>query len=107
MLNNFKEIKKLEKKISKIEDEIPDEYDIRIIAEKVIDECKDELEELYTERAKVRKEIWDFMKEHLDAYAAEYMKELVEKKVKDIQDKLIVELARKAMNMEEKNETTK
>ena len=42
------------------------------------------------------------MKEHLDAYAAEYMKELVEKKVKDIQDKLLVELARKAMNMEEK-----
>ena len=46
MLNNYKEIKKLERKISKIEDEIPDEYDIRIIAEKVIDESKDELEEL-------------------------------------------------------------
>lgn len=106
MLNNFKEIKKLEKKISKIEDEIPDEYDIRIIAEKVIDENKDELEELYTERAKVREETWNFMKEHLDAYAAEYMKELIEKKVKDIEDKLIVELARKAMNMEEKNENT-
>lgn len=106
MLNNFKEIKKLEKKISKIEDEIPSEYDIRIIAEKVINESKDKLEELYTERAKVREETWNFMKEHLDAYAAEYMKELVEKKVKDIEDKLIVELARKAMNMEEKNENT-
>lgn len=102
MFNNFKEIKKLEKKISKIEDEIPDEYDIRIIAEKVVDECKDELEELYAERAKVRKETWDFMKEHLDAYATEYMRELVEKQVKDTKDKLIVELARKAMNMEEK-----
>ena len=102
MFNNFKEIKKLEKKISKIKDEIPDEYDIRIIAEKVVDECKDELEELYIERAKVRKETWDFMKEHLDAYAAEYMRELVEKQVKDTKDKLIVELARKAMNMEEK-----
>ena len=102
MFNNFKEIKKLEKKISKIENEIPNEYDIRIIAEKVIDESKDELEELYTEREKTREETWNFMKTHLDAYAAEYMKELVEKQVKDIQDKLIVELARKAMNMEEK-----
>ena len=92
----------MRKKISKIEDKIPDEYDIRIIAEKVIDESKDELEELYTERAKAREETWNFMKEHLDAYAAEYMKELVEKQVKDIQDKLLVELARKAMNMEEK-----
>lgn len=102
MLNNYKEIKKLERKISKIEDEIPGEYDIRIIAEKVIDEYKDELEELYTERAKAREEAWNFMKDHLDAYAAEYMKGLVEKQVKDIKDKLIVELARKAMNMEEK-----
>ena len=102
MLNNCKEIEKLKKKISKIEDEIPGEYDIRIIAEKVIDERKDELEELYTERAKVREETWNFMKEHLDAYVAEYMKGLVEKQVKDVKDKLIVELARKAMNMEEK-----
>lgn len=102
MFNNFKEIKKLEKKISKIEDKIPDEYDIRIIAEKVINESEDELKELYTERAKAREEAWNFIKEHLDAYAAEYMKELVERQVKDIKDKLIVELARKAMNMEEK-----
>lgn len=102
MFNNYKKLKKLEKKISKIEDEIPDEYDIRIIAEKVIDESKDELEELYTERAKARKEAWDFMKKNIDAYAADYMERLIKESVKDIEDKLIVELARKAMNMEDK-----
>lgn len=102
MFNNYKKLKKLEEKISKIEDEIPDEYDIRIVAERVVDESKDELEELYTERAKARKEAWDFMKKNIDVYAADYMERLIKESVKDIEDKLIVELARKAMNMEDK-----
>lgn len=101
MFNN-KEIKKLKKKISKVEDKVLDEYAIRAIAEEVVEESKDELQELYKERAKAKQEAWDFMRERIDIIAAEYIKQLIDEKVKDIQDKLIVELARKAMNMEEK-----
>lgn len=100
MFNN-KEIKKLKKKISKVEDKVPDEYAIRAIAEEVVEESKDELQELYKERAKAKQEAWDFMRERIDVFATEYIKQLIDEKVKDIQDKLIVELARKAMNMEE------
>lgn len=109
MFNNYKKskkledkISKLEDKISKLEDKIPKEYDIRSIAIGVIDDEKKELGRLYEERDKARQEAWDFMKENMDTFAAEYMNKIIGEKVKEIEDKLIVELARKAMNMEEK-----
>lgn len=102
MFNDYKKIKKLEREISELEEQIPSEYEIRDIAIEAIDDEKEELKRLYEERAKVRQESWDLMRENIDAYAAEYMEELIKKSVKDIEDRLIVELARKAMNMEEK-----
>ena len=102
MFNNHIEIKKLERKITKLEKEIPDETDIRILAEKVLKEREEELNDVYEERMKARAEVFDYMKEHIDAYAKQYLESIIDEKTKDIQDKLIVELARKAMNMEEK-----
>lgn len=109
MFNNYKKSKKLEAKISRLEEEIsllkekiPKEYEIRKIAIGVIDEEKKELKRLYEEREEARDKVWDTMKAHIDDYAAGYMEQLIQEKVKDIEDKLIVELARKAMNMEKK-----
>lgn len=109
MFNNCRKSNKLAEKISQLEgqisqlkEKIPKEYEIRNIAIGVIDDEKKELKRLYEERERVREEVWDTMKVHIDDYAATYMEQLIGKKVKDIEDKLIVELARKAMNMEEK-----
>lgn len=102
MFNKDKKIRKLEREVSKIRDEIPDEGDIENIVAKAIEEREDELEYLYDIKSKARQESFDFIRDRVDAIAQEYIERLVKSEVKNIQDKLLVELARKAMNMEEK-----
>lgn len=111
MFNNYKMTKKLWEKISQLEgqisqlkEKIPKQYEIRSIAIGVIDDEKEELKSLYEERERAREEAWNIIQAHIDDYAASYMDQLIQGKVKDIEDKLIVELARKAMNIEGKNE---
>lgn len=111
MLNNYKTIKKLENKISELEDkiseleeEIPDEDNIRNIAkgEIMVEEAK--LREIYELRGDTREEAWDAVTSNIEGIVERRLPAFVEEATKDIQDKLLVELARKAMNMEEKNE---
>lgn len=102
MLNNYKMIKKLEDKISKLEEKIPDEYDIRDIAGEVIESEKAKLSELYGVRSDAREEAWEAITSNMESIVERQLPDLIEEATKDIQDKLIVELARKAMNMEEK-----
>lgn len=102
MLNNYKMIKKLEDKISELEKEIPDEYDIRDIAREVIDEEKEELSNVYEVRSNTREDAWNAIVNNVEGVVKRQLPALVKEATKDIQDKLIVELARKAMNMERK-----
>ena len=102
MLNNYKMIKELEDKISKLEEKIPDEYDIRNIASEVIGAEKAELREIYEIRRDAREEAWDAVTSSMESIVERRLPALIEEATKDIQDKLIVELARKAMNLEEK-----
>lgn len=102
MLNNYKMIKKLEDKISELEEKIPNEYDIRNIADKKIWAAKAELSEIYEVRRNAREEAWNAVTSNIEGIVEQRLPDLIEKATKDIQDKLIVELARKAMNMEEK-----
>lgn len=102
MLNNYKMIKKLEDKISKLEEKIPDEYDIRGIASEAIEAKKAELSDIYELRRDAREEAWNAITSNVESIVKRRLPDLIEEATKDIQDKLIVELARKAMNMEEK-----
>ena len=104
MLNNYKMIKKLEDKISELEEKIPDEYDIRDIADEAIKTEKAELSKVYEVRRDAREEAWDAITSNIESIVERQLPAFVEEATKDIQDKLLVELARKAMNMEEKNE---
>lgn len=102
MFNKDKKIRELKREISKIREKIPDEVDIEIAVAKAIKEREDELDDLYDIKSKARQESYDFIRDRIDAIAQEYIEKLVKSEVKNIQDKLLVELARKAMNMEEK-----
>lgn len=111
MFNNYKMIKKLEDKIKKLEDriseleeEILDEDDIRSIADGEVRAEEAKLREVYELRGDVREEAWDAVASNIESIAERRLPALIEEATKDIQDKLLVELARKAMNMEEKNE---
>lgn len=102
MFYKYKEIKKLEDKISELEEKIPDEYDIRAIAGKVIRAEEAKLSEIYEVRRNAREEAWNVVTSNIENIMEQRLPTLIEEATKDIQDKLIVELARKAMNMEEK-----
>ena len=102
MLNNYKMFKKLEDKISELEEKIPNEYDIRSIAGEVIEAKKAELSEIYEVRRDAREEAWDAVTSTIENIVEQQLPALIKEATKGIQDKLIVELARKAMNMEEK-----
>ena len=102
MLNNYKMVKELENKISELEEKIPNEYDIRDIADKEIGAAKAELSDIYELRRDAREEAWEAVTSNIEGVVERRLPDLIEKATKDIQDKLIVELARKAMNMEEK-----
>ena len=104
MLNNYKMIKKLEDKISELEEQIPDEYDIRKIADEAIRVEEAELSKAYEVREDAREEAWDAITSNMESIVERRLPALIEEATKDIQDKLIVELARKAMNMEVRNE---
>lgn len=95
-------IKKLEDKISELEEKILDEYDIRNIADKAIKVEEAELRDVYEVRRDAREEAWNAITSNIEGIVERRLPELIEEATKDIQDKLIVELARKAMNMEEK-----
>lgn len=102
MLNNYKMIKKLEDKISELEEKILDEYDIRNIVNKAIKAEEAELRDVYEVRRDAREKAWNDIASNIEGIVERRLPELIEEATKDIQDKLIVELARKAMNMEEK-----
>lgn len=102
MFNNYKMIKKLEGKISELEEQIPNEYDIRNIASVVIEAEKAELRDIYEMRRDAREEAWHAIADNLEVIVERRLPDLIREATKDIQDKLIVELARKAMNMEDK-----
>lgn len=104
MLNNYKMIKKLEDKISELEEKIPNEYDIRDIADRAIMAKEAELSKVYEVRRDTREEAWDAVTSNIKDIVERRLPAFVEEATKDIQDKLIVELARKAMNLEVKNE---
>lgn len=104
MFNNYKMIKKLEDKISKLEAKIPDEYDIKDIANGIIMAERAKLSEIDEAREDARDEAWEAIASKIDDIVEQRLPVLVEEATKDIQDKLIVELARKAMNLEVKNE---
>lgn len=102
MLNNHKMIKKLEDKISELEEKIPDEYEIRSIAERRIRAEEAKLSEIYELRRDAREEAWEAVTSSMESIMERRLPALIEEATKDIQDKLLVELARKAMNMEVK-----
>ena len=102
MFNKDKKIKKIERELSEIKKKIPDEDDIKNAIAKAIKEREDELDDLYEVKAKARQESYDFIKDRIDAIAQNYIEEVIKLEVKNIQDKLLVELARKVMKMEEK-----
>lgn len=102
MLNNYKMIKKLEDKISELEEKIPNEYDIRVIAGQVTKAEEAKLSEIYKLRRDEREKVWNDITSNIEGIAEQRLPDLIEKATKDIQDKLIIELARKAINMEEK-----
>lgn len=102
MLNNYKMIKKLEDKISELEEKIPDEYDIRIIAGEKIKEEEAKLSDVYGLRRDEKEKVWNDMTSNMENIVERRLPDLIREAAKDIQDKLIVELAKKVMNMEEK-----
>lgn len=109
MLNNYKIIKELENKISKLEDkiseleeEILDEDYIRSIAGGEVRAEEAKLNRIYEVRGDAREEAWDAVTNNIEGIVERRLPAFVEEATKDIQDKLLVELARKAMNMEEK-----
>lgn len=102
MLNNYKMIKELEDRISELEEKIPDEYNIRHIADNVIRAEEAKLSDIYEVRRDAREEAWHAVTDNLEGIVEQRLPALIREATKDIQDKLIVELARKAMNMEEK-----
>ena len=102
MLNNYKMIKKLEDKISELEEKIPDEYDIRSIAGEIVGAEKAELSEIYEVRRDAREKAWNDITSNIEGIVEQRLPALIEEATENIQDKLIVELARKAMNMEKK-----
>lgn len=102
MFNNYKMVRELENKISELEEKIPNEYDIRIIAGKAIKAEEAKLSEIYELRREEREKAWDAITDNIEGIVEQRLPALVEEATKRIQDKLIVELARKAMNMEEK-----
>lgn len=102
MLNNYKMIKELENKISELEEKIPNEYDIRIIAGEVTKAEEAKLRDVYELRRDEREKVWNDITSNIEGIVEQRLPALIEEATKDIQDKLIVELARKAMNMEEK-----
>lgn len=101
MLNNYKMIKKLENRISELEEKIPDKYDIRDIADEAIESEKTKLSEIYVVRRDAREEAWHAITDNIAGVVEQRLPALIEEATKVIQDKLIVELARKAMNMED------
>lgn len=114
MLNNYKIIKKLENKISKLEDriseleeEIPDEDNIRNIAKGEIMAEEAKLNRIYEVRGDAREEAWNAVTNNIEGIMERRLPAFVEEATKDIQDKLLVELARKAMNMEVNHEAQK
>lgn len=100
MLNNHKMIKELENKISKLEGKIPDEHDIRNIAFGVIEAKKAELSDIYEVRRRTREEAWEAITSNIEGTVEQRLPALIEEATKDIQDKLLVELARKAMGLD-------
>ena len=102
MFNKDKKIKKIERELSEIKKKIPDEDDIKNAIAKAIKEREDELDDFYEVKAKARQESYNFIKDRIDAIAQNYIEEVIKLEVKNIQDKLLVELARKVMKMEEK-----
>jgi len=114
MLNNYKMIKKLEDKISKLEDkiseleeEILDEDYIRSIAGGEVRAEEAKLNRIYEVRGDAREEAWDAVTSNIESIVERRLPAFVEEATKDIQDKLLVELARKAMNMEVNHEAQK
>ena len=101
MLNNYKMIKRLEDKISELEEKIPDEYDIREIVNNAIEEEKVKLSDIYEVRRDTREKAWDDITSGIEDIVEQRLPDLIREASKDIQDKLIVKLARKAMGMEE------
>lgn len=102
MLNNYKMFKELENRISELEEKIPNEYDIRIIAREEIKAEETKLSDIYEVRRDAREKAWNAITDNIEGIVEQRLPALIEEATKDIQDKLIVELARKAMNMEEK-----
>lgn len=102
MFNNYKMIKKLEDKISELEEKIPDEDDIRNIADGAVRVEEAKLREVYELRRRTKEEAWDAVTSNIEGVVKRHLPGFIEKATKNIQDKLLVELARKAMNMEEK-----
>lgn len=102
MFNNYKMVKELENKISELERKIPNEYDIRDIAGRVIGAEEAKLSDIYELRRDAREKAWNAITDNIDGIVKQRLPALIEEATKVIQDKLIVELARKAMNMEEK-----
>ena len=102
MLNNYKMFKELENRISELEEKIPNEYDIRIIAGEAIKSEEARLSDIYELRRDAREKAWNAITDNIEGIVEQRLPALIEEATKDIQDKLIVELARKAMNMEEK-----
>lgn len=110
MLNNYKMIKKLENKISELEDkiseleeEISGEDSIRNIAKGEIMAEEAKLNRVYEVRRDAREEAWDAVTSNIEGIVERRLPGFVEEATKGIQDKLLVELARKAMNMEAKD----
>lgn len=94
-------IKKLEDKISELEEKILDEDDIRSIADGEIMAEEAKLNGIYEVRRDAREEAWDAITSNIEGIVERRLPAFVKEATKDIQDKLIVELARKAMNMED------
>ena len=102
MLNNYKMFKELENKISELEEKIPNEYDIRVIAGEVTKAEEAKLRDMYELRRDEKEKVWNDIVSDLEGIVERRLPELIEEATKVIQDKLLVELARKAMNMEGK-----
>ena len=102
MFNNYKTIKKLEDKISELEEKIPNEYDIRIIAGETVKAEEAKLSDIYELRRDAREKAWNAITDNIEGIVEQRLPALIEEATKVIQDKLLVELARKAMNMEKK-----
>lgn len=102
MLNNYKMIKELENRISELEEKIPNEYDIRIIADEAIKAEEAKLSGIYEVRRAEKEKAWNDITSNIEGIVEQRLPALIEEATKVIQDKLLIELARKVMNMEEK-----